>query len=116
MAKIVDASEFNAFVERREGTDRVKQETYLVRVLKSFVAEHAEHGMKQSDENVLKVLGVTSMKCVYTIANKPRSIYFGMAEELLDNPDRRLDVVRTKIVERIQSTVNQGEKQQEVND
>ncbi len=116
MADRVDIREFNAIVERREGTDKVKQEDYLVGVLKSLVAECAKRDMKMPDENVLKVLGVTNIECVYRIVKTPGNIYSVMAKYLLDDPDYRLDVVRVKVAKRIQDTIKQEVKiQQEVN-
>ena len=116
MVKRVDISEFNALVERREGTDRKKQENYLVRLLKSLVKDRAESDMKLSDENVLKVLGVTNMECMHMIASMPGDIYSAMAKSLLDNPDCELDVIRGEVAKRIQDTIEQEVKiQQEAN-
>ena len=116
MANRVEINEINAIVERREGTDKVKQENYLIRVLKSIVAECAEYDMNMSDENVLKVLGVTDMESVYMIANVSGNIYSAMAKSLLDNPDYRLDVIRGEVVKRIHDRIEQEVKiQQEAN-
>jgi hypothetical protein len=110
MANRVDINEFNALVERSEGSDRKKQEIYLVRVLKSLVDERAERGMKRSDDNILKVLKVSSMECVYILAKTRGDIYSLVAKSLLDNSDLGFDVVRAEIAERIMVTINHDEK------
>ena len=116
MVKRVDVSEFKSHVQRREGTNRRAQENYLVRVLKSMVAECVKCDMNMSDENVLKVLGVTDMECVYMIANESGNIYSAMAKSLLDNPDYRLDVIRGEVTKRIHDRIEQEVKiQQEAN-
>ena len=110
MAKRVDISEFNALIERREGSDRKKQEIYLVRVLKSLVDERAERDMKRSDDNTLRVLKVTNMESVYMLAKTRGDIYSLVAKSLLDNSDLGFDVVRAEVAERIMGAINRDEK------
>ena len=109
MANRVDINEFNALVERREGSGRNKQETYLVRVLKSLVEERAERDMKRSDDNILKVLKVISMECVCMLLKERGNVYSNVARALLDNQDMGFDVVRTDVAEYIQRAVKRDE-------
>ncbi len=110
MAKRVDISEFNALIERREGSDRKKQEIYLVRVLKSLVDERAGRDMKRSDDNILRVLKVTSIESVHMLAKTQGDIYSLVAKSLLDNPDLGFNVVRAEVAERIHGKMNYDEK------
>ena len=103
MANKGDINEFNALVEKCTGSgDKSVQMTFLVKILKEFVSKRSGHGSMSSDDNVLKILGMTSVEGMLAAMNQPGDIYSALSRLLLENPGLEWRVVRWEVQKYIQ--------------
>ena len=98
-----DINEFNTLVAKCTGSDdKGVQMTFLVKILKEFVSKRSGQGLMSPDDNVLKMLGMTSVKGMYAAMNQPGDIYFAISKLLFENPGLEWSVIRWEVQKYIQ--------------